>query len=149
MTSYENAKILNARVQSIEFKQHGDDRGMLIAIEAGSDEVPFLFNRCYYIFNTSPDVERGQHAHKLLRQVLVCVNGECTIECETPDGRIHEYRLDAPNKGLWIEGLVWRVMKQFTADAVLMVLASDRYDESDYIRNYETFKLICQEVQHG
>ena len=132
-----------AAVRELTFTSHGDDRGQLIALEALSSEVPFEVKRMYYIFDTTPGTERGKHAHRQLKQVLICVNGACTIACELPDGSRSEYRLDWPNKGLFIEGLVWREMKEFSKDATLVVLASEHYDERDYIRNYQLFKKEC------
>lgn len=131
---------MNANVATLEFPMHGDDRGQLIAVEAASDVIPFDVKRVYYIFDTTPGTVRGNHAHQNLRQVLVCVSGACTIVCELPDGLIVEHHLDWPNKALLIEGLVWRQMKNFSKGAVLLVLASEHYDEADYIRNYDDFK---------
>jgi len=129
-------------VRPIVFKAHGDERGQLIALESLSDLIPFEVKRVYYIYDTTPGTVRGKHAHKVLKQVLICVSGACTIECEMPDGTKSEHRLDWPDKGLVISGLVWRNMKDFSKDAVLMVLASEHYDESDYIRDYEEFKKL-------
>lgn len=131
-----------ANVQEITFQFHGDERGKLIALESLSERVPFEVKRVYYIFDTTPGTVRGKHAHRQLRQVLICLAGACTIECEMPDGVRHEYRLDWPDKGLLIEGLVWRNMKEFSKDAVLMVLASEHYDEADYIRDYNVFEKM-------
>ncbi len=128
-----------ANVQELLFDFHGDERGKLIALEALSEKIPFDIKRMYYIYDTTPGTVRGKHAHKELRQVLICVAGACTIECEMLDGTRSEYRLDWPNKGLLVEGLVWRNMKDFSKGAVLLVLASEHYDESDYIRDYDTF----------
>lgn len=78
------------------------------------------------------------HAHKMLKQVLFCPSGACTILLD--DGKEKKYvRLDRPTEGLIIEANVWREMYDFTSDAVLAVLASDYYDEDDYIRNYDVF----------
>ena len=140
---------MNGTVREIEFPQHGDDRGKLIALEALSDLVPFEVKRVYYIFDTTPGTVRGKHAHKVLKQVLICVSGACTIECEMPDGTKSQHRLDWPNRGLLIEGLVWRNMKEFSKDAVLLVLASEHYDEADYIRDYGEFKRMCECLCHG
>ena len=128
-----------ANIQELQFDFHGDERGKLIALEALSEKIPFDIKRMYYIYDTTPGTVRGKHAHKELRQVLICVSGACTIVCEKVDGARVEYRLDWPNKGLLIEGLVWRNMKDFSKGAVLLVLASQHYDESDYIRDYDTF----------
>ena len=128
-----------ANVQKVTFAEHGDARGKLIALETLSTAVSFEVKRVYFIYDTTPGTVRGKHAHKALRQMLICVSGACTIECEMPDGTKSEHRLDWPNKGLLIEGLVWRNMKEFSKDAVLLVLASEHYDEADYIRDYGVF----------
>lgn len=134
---------MKAMVSSLQISFHGDERGKLIALEALSSQVPFEVKRVYYIYDTTPGTIRGNHAHKTLKQVLVCVSGACTIACEMPDGTKTEHRLDWPDRGLLIDGLVWRQMKDFSKDAVLMVLANEHYDESDYIRDYESFKKEC------
>ena len=134
---------MNGVVREIKFPQHGDERGKLIALEALSEHVPFDVKRVYYIFDTTPGTVRGKHAHKVLKQMLICVSGACTIECEMPDGTKSEYRLDWPDRGLLIEGLVWHNMRDFSKDAVLIVLASEHYDEADYIRDYNQFKKEC------
>ena len=133
-----------ALVKELTFSPHGDARGQLIAVESLSDLIPFEVKRMYYIYDTTPGTIRGKHAHKVLKQVLICVSGACTIECEMPDGTVVEHRLDWPNRGLLIEGLVWRQMKDFSKDAVLIVLASEHYDEADYIRDYNQFRKECK-----
>lgn len=138
-------KEMLAKVQCVQLPWHGDERGKLIALEALADLVPFEVKRIYYIFDTTPGTVRGNHAHKDLRQLLVCVSGACTIACEMPDGTKSEHRLDWPDSGLLIEGLVWRQMKEFSKDAVLLVLASEHYDEADYIRDYNEFRSLSQE----
>lgn len=136
---------INARVMEIQLTPHGDERGQLIAMESLTEYVPFDVKRVYYIYDTTPGTVRGKHAHKDLKQILICVSGACTIECEMPDGTKTQHRLDWPDRGLLIEGLVWREMKEFSKDAVLLVLASEHYDESDYIRSNDEFKQICAE----
>lgn len=140
--------MMKPRVEEIMFMAHGDERGQLIALEAMSKQVPFNVNRVYYIFDTTPGTVRGKHAHKALKQVLVCLSGACTIQCELPDGSHSEHRLDWPTKGLLIEGLVWREMKDFSKDAVLMVLASEHYDEADYIRDHKVFRAEAEKLIH-
>lgn len=135
---------MKANVSTLEFSMHGDERGQLIAVEALSHDIPFEVKRVYYIFDTTPGTVRGNHAHKNLQQVLICVSGACTITCELPDGRVVEHQLDWPNKALLIEGLVWRQMTSFSKGAVLLVLASEHYDEADYIRDYEVFKEVAK-----
>ena len=121
----------------VDFKRLGDDRGSLIAIEEGYN-APFDIKRVYYLFDTKKGVERGFHAHKNLKQICIVVKGSCTFILD--DGNIKEkIILNNPNKGLYIENLIWREMKDFSKDCVLVVLASEHYDESDYIRDYDKF----------
>lgn len=129
-------------IKTFDFKIHGDSRGKLVAIETLRD-IPFEVKRCYYMWETTEGVTRGKHAHKKLEQVLICVHGKCKILMD--DG--HEkavVELNDPSVGLHIKGLIWREMFDFSNDAVLMVLASDYYNEEDYIRNYEDF-MKCVE----
>lgn len=119
------------------FTIHGDERGQLIAIEEGKD-YPFTVRRVYYIFDNVAGVRRGFHSHKKLEQLLICVKGTCKIHLD--DGfETNEVLLDNPTKGLYLSNNIWREMYDFSPDAVLVVLASEIYDESDYIRDYQSF----------
>lgn len=121
----------------IEFQIHGDARGQLIALEENIN-IPFSIKRVYFMYDTKKDVHRGLHAHKKLQQVLFCVSGACTIRLD--DGREKvEVKLNRPEKGLYIGPGIWREMYDFQAGTVLMVLASEYYNESDYIRDYQEF----------
>ena len=119
------------------FPSHGDDRGQLVAIETMKD-IPFEVKRVYYIYDTLPGVRRGFHAHLNLQQILICVHGSCKIHLDNGT-ETAEVLLDKPNEGLYISNDMWREMYDFSEGAVLLVLASEYYDESDYIRNYEDF----------
>lgn len=125
-------------VKLIEFEIMGDERGSLVAIEE-CRQVPFRIKRVYYIFGTKPYVQRGAHAHKELQQVLIAVSGSCTVVVDDGFER-REFEMNSPNKGLFIDKLIWREMKDFSSDCVLLVLANDYYSEFDYIRNYAEFK---------
>jgi dTDP-4-dehydrorhamnose 3,5-epimerase-like enzyme len=126
-----------ANYKLIDFKILGDQRGSLIAIEQGYN-TPFEIKRVYYIFDTIKGVERGFHAHIDLKQIAIVVKGSCTFILDNGKTR-EEIKLEIPNKGLLIEGLIWREMKDFSSDCVLVVLASEHYDENDYIRDYKFF----------
>lgn len=127
----------------IDFKILGDERGSLVALEGNSSVIPFEVKRVYYMWNTTPGMVRGKHAHYKLKQVLVCVSGSCDIVLD--DGKERKtVRLDTPSQGLFIDGFIWREMENFSKDAVLMVLASEHYEEADYIRDYDSF---LKEVQ--
>jgi len=121
----------------INFKPLGDERGSLIALEA-EKSVPFPVRRVYYLFGTKAGVERGFHAHKALNQVAVAVTGSCEMELDDGHSKT-TVLLDSSVKGVLIEPGVWRVMRNFTADCVLLVLADQHYDEDDYIRDYDQF----------
>lgn len=130
-------------VQWVNFPALGDDRGSLVALE-GNKSVPFDIKRVYYIFGTLHGVARGFHAHKALKQVAISVTGKCKILLDNGTEKA-EVWLDSPTKGIVIEGIVWREMHDFSPDCVLLVLASEYYDESDYIRSYEDFiKAVAQ-----
>ena len=136
-----------ANIEELKFTVRGDERGRLVVQESLSALIPFDIRRTFFIFDTTPGTVRGKHAHYRNRQVLICVSGACTIKCEMPDGTKSQYRLDWPDKGLLIEGMVWHTMEEFSKDAVLLVLASEHYDESDYVRNYEEFLDIVKECK--
>jgi dTDP-4-dehydrorhamnose 3,5-epimerase-like enzyme len=125
-------------IKFIDFEIKGDERGSLVAIEELKD-IPFEVKRVYYIFNTKNNVRRGFHAHKNLKQVAICVKGSCKFLLDNGKERIDEIVLNKPNKGLLIEEMIWREMYDFSEDCVLLILASEFYDESDYIRDYEEF----------
>jgi dTDP-4-dehydrorhamnose 3,5-epimerase-like enzyme len=126
----QNIKLLN-------FNINGDDRGSLIALES-KKEIPFSIKRVYYIFDTLQEVRRGYHAHKNLKQVCICVSGSCKFLLDNGKNK-ETILLDNKKKALYLEGLIWREMFDFSQDCVLMVLASEHYDESDYLRNYDEF----------
>jgi len=121
----------------IDFKILGDNRGSLIALEENK-QIPFDIKRVYYIYGTKTDVRRGFHAHKALSQVAICVKGSCKFLLD--DGKQKKHiELNSPDVGLYLTGLIWREMYEFSDDCVLMVLADAHYDENDYIRDYDDF----------
>lgn len=118
-------------------QQHGDARGQLVALEE-KKEIPFDIKRVYYIYDTLEGVRRGFHAHKELKQLMICIHGSCKVLLD--NGKEKEIvNLDEPHKGIFIQSNMWREMYDFSSDAVLLVLASEVYDESDYIRDYDKF----------
>ena len=127
----------------IDFQEHGDWRGQLVALEENRN-IPFPIKRVYFMYDTLEGVVRGKHAHKNLQQVLFCVAGACTIGLDNGEEKI-EVRLEYPSRGLFIGPGIWREMYDFTPGTVLMVLASEYYDESDYIRDYDMFIQCIKE----
>ena len=131
-------------IKFIEFEIKGDNRGNLIALEEFRN-IPFEIKRVYYIFGTKKGVRRGFHAHKNLQQVAICVSGSCKFLLDNGKERVEDIVLDSPSKGLFIDKMIWREMYDFSEDCILLVLASDYYDERDYIRNYSEFLGVINE----
>lgn len=131
------------KVEMYRFQQHGDARGQLVALEEGA-QIPFKVKRIYYIFDTKENVRRGFHAHKSLKQLLICVAGSCKILLDNGYEK-ENVLLDKPTEGLYIANDIWREMYDFSPDAVLLVLASELYSEDDYIRNYQEFIQTVKE----
>ncbi|MBB6287758.1 MULTISPECIES: FdtA/QdtA family cupin domain-containing protein [unclassified Pseudomonas] len=126
-------------IRWLDFERLGDNRGELIAIEVGIDKIiPFEIKRVYYIYATAPGISRGFHAHRNLKQIAICVSGTCKMVLDNGTVR-QETIMNSATRGLVIESMVWREMHDFSHDCVLLVLASEHYEESDYIRSYETF----------
>lgn len=112
------------------------ERGSLAIIEG--DTLPFSIARTYYLFDVPSDASRGGHAHKELQQCLVAVSGSFDVVLDDGKNRA-TVTLNKPNRGLLIPEGTWREMENFSSGSVCLVLASQQYDESDYIRDYEQF----------
>lgn len=113
-----------------------EDDGFLCFVQT-PDHIPFNIQRVYYIYGASPDKDRGHHAHKATRQFFICEQGN--IELVMDNGQRRESKILEPDTGVMIEPLMWHEMHGFKPDTRLLVLASHRFDESDYIRNYQEF----------
>lgn len=121
----------------IKFNQLGDERGHLVVLE-GMKDVPFEIKRVFYIYGSDKDVVRGQHANRRSEFVLINVSG--TSKVTTDDGYEKiTFDLDEPHIGVYIPNMVWKDMYDFSKDSVLLVLASEAYDGSEYIRGYDDF----------
>jgi len=124
-------------VRLVDLPRIHDPRGDLTFIEGGR-HVPFDIARVYYLYNVPVDAERGGHAHRDLQQVIFALSGSFRITVD--DGRKREeHWLRDPRRGLYVRQLIWREMDSFSQGAVGMVLASHRYDEADYFRDYDDF----------
>lgn len=126
----------------LKFNTKSDDRGSLIALE-NLKEIPFEVKRIYYIYDTKPEFPRGAHAHRELEQVLIMMEGSCELVLN--DGKnIKNIILNRPDMGIFIGKNMWREMKNFSYGAKLLVLASDFYNEKEYIRNYNEFLKVLK-----
>lgn len=123
--------------KKINFDVKGDERGSLIALEA-CDNIPFEIKRVYYIYGTHSNVIRGKHAHKKLKQVIICMSGSCDFILD--DGVNREtVHMNKPDQGIYIYDLIWREFTNFSNNCIVMVLASEHYNNADYIRDYNEF----------
>ena len=125
------------QVTKYMFSAHGDERGQLVALEEFKN-IPFRIKRVYYMYDTVAGVRRGLHAHKSLEQILVCIHGSCKVLLDNGSEK-KIIPLEKPYEGLYIANDIWREMYDFSPDAVLLVLASELYDNNDYIRDYDEF----------
>ena len=129
-------------VTTKEFNILGDYRGQLVALEENRN-IPFDLKRVFYIFGTQEGVSRGNHSHYKTKQFLVAVNGSCKVTLD--DGYNKEtFNLNKPNLGLFQDALIWGTMHDFSSDCVLMVLANEYYDASDYITDYDKFLEVVK-----
>ena len=125
-------------------KTIGDERGKLISLESHKN-LPFAIKRVYYMFDTSPDSPRGFHAHKELEQIVIAIDGACEFVLDDGKGK-ESLWLNRPDVGLYIGKNMWREMRNFSYGCKLMILASDYYDESEYIRDYDEFLRMIREA---
>ena len=128
-------------IDNYQFNKHADEYGNLIALEELGD-IPFAIKRIYYIFDVGAEVRRGFHSHLTLNQMLICVSGSVKIMVKTPYEE-NTVELSDPSHGLYVGPMIWREMYDFSPGAVLLVLASEHYDESDYIRNYQDYEPVA------
>lgn len=127
-------------VSLISLRPAHDDRGDLIAIENKRD-VPFDIARVYYLYNVPVNSARGGHAHKTLRQVIFAMSGSFRLTVKNSEAT-EQIILRDPGVGVLVENLIWREIDLFSQGAVCMVLASNIYDESDYIRDFDVYRAI-------
>lgn len=128
----------NKEVTLLEFQQHGDERGHLVVIE-GQKDVPFDIKRMFYMYGSDPNVVRGQHANLKTEFVLVNVAGSSRVRVADGKGNETVFSLNRPHTGIYLPAMIWKDMYDFSADSVLLVLASERYDPAEYIRDYDLF----------
>lgn len=121
----------------IDLPKIKDPRGNLTFIEGGI-HVPFDFQRVYYLYDVPGGSERGGHAHKGLHQLIIAMSGSFDVVIDDGNNkkRIH---LNRSYNGLYVCPMIWRELDNFSSGSVCMVLASNRYDEADYYRDYDEF----------
>ena len=126
------------RIRIIDIPKIEDPRGNLSVVE--KDCLPFDIKRVYYLYDVPSNAYRGGHAHKEQLEVLIALSGSFTVVLD--DGKEKQrIILNKPNKGLLIPTGIWRELEDFSSGSVCLVLASDEFLESDYIRDYDQFKI--------
>jgi dTDP-4-dehydrorhamnose 3,5-epimerase-like enzyme len=119
------------------------DIGYISVADGQRAEVPFAVQRVFWTYYTPESIVRGRHAHHRTEQVLVAVAGRITVVTETAAGALHTFLLEDPHVGLYVPPFTWHTM-QYSHSAVQLVLASQPYDEADYIRDYDQFRALGQ-----
>lgn len=114
-----------------------DKRGNLSFIE-GEVHVPFDIKRVYYLYDVPGGSERGGHAHKELQQLIIAMSGSFDVVLDDGTNKIR-YHLNRSYMGLYVPKMIWRELDNFSSGAVCMVVASTRYEESDYYRDYQEY----------
>lgn len=133
------------KTRIISLKKIRDQRGNISVIE-GNVDVPFEIKRVYYIYDVPEGEYRGAHAHRKLKQLIVAVSGSFDVLVD--DGKERKtFSLNRPYEGLYVPEMVWREMNNFSLGSVCLVLASEIYGESDYIRNYGEFFNTVRETE--
>ena len=120
----------------IDIRRFSDNRGYLSVVEGGMD-IPFEIKRIYYLYLV-PEAARGAHAHKQLQQLMIATSGSVHVTLDDGENK-KTFVLGKPWKGLLVVPGLWRTLDNFSGGAVCMVLASEKYDTSDYIRDYNEF----------
>ena len=129
---------MNDQYRVLQFKEYGDERGNLVVAEGDGMDIPFDIKRVFYMYGSDPDIIRGQHANRQTEFVLINVSGSSKVMVD--DGSSKEViLLDKPRMGLYMGPMIWKEMYDFSADSVLLVLASEHYQEQEYIRDYQEF----------
>ncbi len=132
------------KVKMLEFVEHGDEKGNLVVVE-GNIDVPFDIKRAFYIYGSDPDIIRGQHANKKTEFVLINVAGTSKVKIKDGKGNEIIYSLNRPKTGLYIPSMVWKEMYDFSDDSVLLCLASEHYDDTEYVRDYDHYVSLVND----
>ena len=121
----------------VELSRHHHEKGNITVVE-NSSTIPFEVRRTYYLYDIPGGESRGGHAHRKLQQVIVAASGSFSVTLN--DGRVKRtFVMNRPYQGLLIVPGIWRTLEDFSSGSVCLVLASEKYEESDYIRDYEEF----------
>lgn len=130
--------MINRNIRMLEFPQRGDERGRLVVVE-GMQDIPFDIKRIFYIYDSNTEVIRGQHANRKTEFVLINIAGKSKVKVKDGRGNEAVYSLDRPHTGIYLPRMVWKDMYDFSEDSILICLASEHYDPTEYIRDYDEY----------
>lgn len=130
----------------IQLDQHHSERKGNITVVENRKTIPFDVKRAYYLYDIPGGESRGAHAHKELHQLMIAASGSFNVTLD--DGNVKRtFTLNRPYQGLYVKPGIWRDLSEFSSGSVCLVLASETYDSSDYIRDYDVFlKYIRNEI---
>lgn len=135
--------MIEKRVSLLEFSQMGDERGQLVVAE-GMKEIPFEIKRIFYIYGSDSTVVRGKHANRKSEFVLINVAGQSKVKVLDGLGNETVFSLNRPHTGIYLPTMVWKEMYDFSEDSVLLCIASEHYDPTEYIRDYDEYQKIVR-----
>lgn len=130
----------------VDIFQSQEDDGRLIVVEANKKPIPFDIKRIFWVRDVIAGAERGQHATKVTKLILVPVHGECDVEVDTGSEK-KTYHMDDPTKGLYIDEMIWRTMKNFTPDCVMMAICDHPYAPGN--ETYEVYDEFLEALKRG
>ena len=136
---------LTDQIKILNFVERGDERGNLVVIEGENQDIPFDIKRVFYIYGSDSTVVRGQHANRRTKFVLINVAGQSKVKVDN-GFETQIVSLDKPRMGLFLDTMVWKDMYDFSPDSILLVLCSEHYDGSEYIRDYDAY---IKEIREG
>lgn len=128
----------------LQFKELGDERGNLVAIE-GNQDIPFDIQRVFYMYGTDSTMVRGEHANRDSEFVLINVAGSSRIVLKDGLGHEESVILDKPRMGVYIPKMIWKEMCDFSSDSVILCLTNTHYNGKEYIRDYAEFEREVKE----
>ncbi len=119
-----------------------DADGSVTVVENGADGIPFDVRRVFYLYDVPADAERGGHSHHRARELIVALSGSFDVVLDDGRAASRRFTLNRPYRALYIHAGMWRTLDNFSGGAVCLVLTSERYDEADYVRDYDMFKQL-------
>ena len=141
------------KIDLISFHSFDTKNGKLMPIydhlSKNESKVPFLIKKVLVITDVKNNDVRGGHTHHKTIQVLTCIKGSCAVTLDDGKGHKEQIKLAAGGSGVLLEPYVWHTMENFSDDAILLVVASEDYDEKDYIRSYDEFKKCIDAGMHA